>query len=294
MFDARFFSRLDFRIIPILIILMMISLLVISSVTNDGSEIFFSYYVKSQIKWFALGWVVFGVCSILDYAKIREWTWVLYIFMLFMLLGLFFASPVHNVHRWYRIPGIGLNFQPSEYAKLIVVITLGWFLEKNIYRPNKLSIALRVLILVGVPFFLILKQPDLGTALVLLPIMLVMSYLGGVHPKFVRIFATIGLLGFVFVALIHLDMISHEKMRGFFTKFLKEYQYERLNPNTYHQRASQTAIAIGGITGSGWNKSDFSSKKWLPAAHTDSVFSAFGEEFACFVIGTRDTSSAVS
>jgi rod shape determining protein RodA len=64
-----------------------------------------------------------------------------------------------------------------------------------------------------------------------------------------------------------------------FTKVMKDYQYERLNPNTYHQKASQIAIALGGVTGTGWHKSEFSGRKWLPAAHTDSVFAAFGEEF---------------
>jgi rod shape determining protein RodA len=68
-------------------------------------------------------------------------------------------------------------------------------------------------------------------------------------------------------------------MRPVFTTVLKEYQYERLNPNTYHQKASQIAIAIGGLAGTGWHKGDFSGRKWLPAAHTDSVFAAFGEEF---------------
>ena len=68
-------------------------------------------------------------------------------------------------------------------------------------------------------------------------------------------------------------------MQPLFTKFLKPYQYERLNPNTYHQNAAKTAIAIGGFSGSGFRKSEFSSKKWLPAAHTDSVFAAIGEEF---------------
>jgi len=91
--------------------------------------------------------------------------------------------------------------------------------------------------------------------------------------------ASIGLVSLVLVALIFSEIISHEKMKPFFTTFLKEYQYERLNPNTYHQRAAQTSIAIGGFKGSGWKKSEFSSQKWLPAAHTDSVFASFGEEF---------------
>jgi rod shape determining protein RodA len=279
MFDFKYLLRLDFRIIPILILIMTISLLVISSMTNDGSGIFFTYYVKSQLKWFFLGWGIFLACSALNYAKIREWTWFLYLLMLFMLIGLFFSSPVQNVHRWYKIPLIGMNFQPSEYAKLIVVITLGWFLEKNAAISTRVSVAFKALLLGGVPFFLILKQPDLGTALILLPILLVMVYLGNTNKTIVRIMLILGFFSLILTALIYLNIVEHEDLKPFFLKFLKEYQYERLNPNTYHQRASQTAIAIGGMTGAGWNKSDFSSKKWLPASHTDSVFSAYGEEF---------------
>ena len=68
-------------------------------------------------------------------------------------------------------------------------------------------------------------------------------------------------------------------MRPLFTTFMKEYQYERLNPNSYHQKAAQIAIAVGGLTGTGWGKSEFAGRKWLPMAHTDSVFAAIGEEF---------------
>ena len=60
---------------------------------------------------------------------------------------------------------------------------------------------------------------------------------------------------------------------------MKEYQYERLNPDTYHQKASQMAIALGGVSGSGFRKSEFTGEKWLPAASTDSVFAGFVEEF---------------
>ena len=88
-----------------------------------------------------------------------------------------------------------------------------------------------------------------------------------------------GIFVLCIVALFFLGMVSHEKMRPYFTTFMKEYQYERLNPETYHQKAAQIAIAVGGITGTGWHSSEFAGKKWLPYAHTDSVFAAFGEEF---------------
>jgi rod shape determining protein RodA len=134
-------------------------------------------------------------------------------------------------------------------------------------------------IIVFLPFVLILKQPDLGTALILGPISLVIFYFGGVKKQIIKglmIFAAILL---AFVLIVFLGIVSHDDMRPFFLKFIKEYQYERLNPNTYHQKAGQTAIALGSFFGSGFLKSEFTGYSWLPYAYTDSVFPAFTEEF---------------
>lgn len=76
-----------------------------------------------------------------------------------------------------------------------------------------------------------------------------------------------------------MNVISHEELRPYATKVLKNYQFDRLDPNTHHQKAAATAIAIGGLTGTGWKKGEYTSRGWLPAAYTDSVFPAFGEEF---------------
>jgi rod shape determining protein RodA len=109
-----------------------------------------------------------------------------------------------------------------------------------------------------------------------------MCYFGQIHRWILRLLVGGGVVALCMVALLFTGTLSHEKMSPFFLSFLKEYQYERLNPNTYHQRAAQTAIAIGGLTGSGWHKGEFSTRKWLPMAHTDSVFAAFAEEFGLF------------
>lgn len=282
MWNHRYLTRLDLRLILVIFALMGISLFIISSMTTEAGETFtealFTPLVKNQIKWFVIGWMLFLLFAGFDYRKLREWTWFLYAIMLLLLLGLYLAPSIQNVHRWYRVPIIGMSVQPSESAKLVVVFTLAWFLERKGPSVERLSSAFQAGLIVGIPFFLILKQPDLGTALVLYPITLVMCYFGGIKRLVVRAMSLSGLGVLLFVALIFLGILSHEQMRPFFTSFLKEYQYERLNPNTYHQKAAQTAIAIGGLSGSGWHKSEFSSRKWLPAAHTDSVFAAFGEE----------------
>jgi rod shape determining protein RodA len=283
MWDHRYISRIDFRTIPILLVLMFISILVIAATTGDpsemGNETLLTAVSKSQIRWFAMGWVAYLFFAGLDYRKFKEWTWCLYFVMILMLVGLFFVPAIQNVHRWYRIPGVNFAFQPSEYAKLIVVMTLSLYLDQKGRQVTRKSATLKAILIVLVPLLLILKQPDLGTALVLYPIALVMFYFGGIKKRVIQIMSLLAMGGILFISMMFLGYIDHEGFRPYATKVIKEYQYERLNPHTYHQEASQTAIALGGIAGSGWHKSEFTGHQWLPAAHTDSVFAAFSEEF---------------
>ncbi|MCB1181391.1 MAG: FtsW/RodA/SpoVE family cell cycle protein [Chlamydiia bacterium] len=287
MWNPRAVTRLDFRVIPVIISLMIASCLVIAATdpvcTYSGGEVsFFTPKVQKQLQHFFLGWAVFIFFVGFNYHKLREWAWFLYVGMLLALVGLFFTEPIQNVRRWYRLPFVGASFQPSEYAKLIVVITLSWFLERNRSSAARLSTAFLGGVIVGIPFLLILKQPDLGTALVLCPVTLMMFYLGGIHSATVRWMTRLGFAALAFMLLIFMGILSHEKMHPFATKFLKDYQYERLNPHSHHGWAAQTAIGVGGLTGSGWRESEFTGRGWLPYGHTDSVFPAIGEEFGFF------------
>lgn len=281
MWHLRSLKRIDFRILPLLILLMIISLLVISS-TTCGSQDFeveslFTPFVRNQLLWFGIGWAVFLFLSGFDYHKLQDFAWILYVGMLILLMGLFLSPAIQNVHRWYRIAGF--TFQPSECAKLIVVLVLSRFLDQKSAQASHFTTAMQAMFIILVPFFLILKQPDLGTALVLLPITLVMFYFGRIKKQIVVVIASVCFIGLTFVGLIFLGVIPHETLRPVATKVIKDYQFDRLSPQSYHQKAAQTAIALGGATGSGWHKSDFTGRKWLPAAHTDSVFAAFAEEF---------------
>jgi len=275
---------MDFRMLLIIGCLMIISVLVISSYTLNPSidhaeEALRTPITRSQIQWFAIGIVVYFFFAGLDYNQLREWTWLLYTLMIISLVGLFFTESIQNVHRWYRIPLLGSSFQPSECAKFIVVITLSWFLEKHRSTSASGQTAFYAALIVGIPFLLILKQPDLGTALVLFPITLVMFYFGGIHPLIIKMMSIGGGLALILVALLFLGILPHESIRPYATKVLKDYQFDRLNPATHHQKSASTAIALGSITGTGWRKSEYSGRGWLPAPYTDSVFPAFGEEF---------------
>ncbi|MCB1112347.1 MAG: FtsW/RodA/SpoVE family cell cycle protein [Chlamydiales bacterium] len=284
MWNYQYLARIDFRIVPILFFLMVISLLVIASQSLSPSadsidESFFTPIVIKQIQKFGVGILVFAFFAAFDYNKLREWTWVLYALMLFALLGLFFVDPIARVHRWYKIPGLGMSIQPSEFAKLVVVISLSWFLERRRNKAQSWSTVFQGGIIVGIPFLLILKQPDLGTALVLFPITLVMFYFGDIHPTVIKVMTWMGGIMLAVVAILFLGIVSHDDARPYATMFLKEYQFDRLDPNTHHQKAAATSIAVGGLTGTGFRQSAYSGGGWLPAPYTDSVFPAFGEEF---------------
>lgn len=278
-FDFRKLKNMDFRVFPILLALMFMSLLILSiSPTLDFQEAtFFTPLVQRQIRDFTLGFMVYFLAAAFDYNKLREYAPFLYLLMILSLVGLFFTQPIQGVYRWYRLPVF--NVQPSEFAKLIVVITLSWFLERSRSRAHLLSTAMMGGVLVGIPFLLILKQPDLGTSLILFPMTLVMFYFGEIHSGIVRLMSVMGCLALAFTLAILLGFLPHDTLKPYVTKVLKEYQYERLNPNDYHQKAAVSAIGIGGFWGQGWNKGDFTSGGWLPAAYTDSVFPNYAEHF---------------
>lgn len=278
-----YFRRLDYRVLPLLLMLMIGSLLVIASADQPAGymeeRLFFTPLVLRQLFFFSLGWALFFIFSYTDYRKLRQYCLPIYIGTVILLLGLFFTDPIQNVRRWYRIPFVNFGLQPSEYAKLSLVITLSYFLEKKADHIQRISTVLQAGLIVLLPFALILKQPDLGTALVLLPITLVMVYFGGMHKKVIMVMGMGGLALLAIIVSMFLGLISHEEVKPVALKVMKEYQYERLSPHTYHQRAAQIAIALGSLTGSGWGQSDYTAKHWLPFADTDSVFPAFTEQF---------------
>lgn len=274
---------IDYRIVFFIVLLMCSSLFVISSATlsfkMENEQTFFTPQVIGQLRFFMVGGLCFLLFSAIDYHVLRKWALWIYLLTLIALLGLFFVGAIQNVHRWYRVPFLPFALQPSEFAKISVVIILSWFLEYRKEQRSALSTAVIAMVLVIIPFLFILKEPDLGSAFVLLPIMLVMFYIGNVHKATVKAMLLGGSMLLAFIVCIFLGLISHENLKPKATVFLKDYQFERLNPDNYHQKASQTAISLGKINGSGFRQSELTAQGWLPFAYTDSVFPAFVEEY---------------
>ena len=284
MWTVRYLPRIDLRLVGIVLLLQLCGLLTISAYSHEfllepEDSTFFLPAVKSQLQWLALGWGCFFVAASFDYAKLREWAWVIYALGIIALIGLFFTDPIARVQRWYRIPVLGFGIQPSEYAKLAVVVALSWYLERRATASESLGTVLGAGLIVLIPFALILKQPDLGTATVLYPMALVLFYFGGISRGALRLLCVPGIVIVCLVGLTFSGIVSHETLRPYLSKVMKEYQCERLNPETHHQTASQTAIAIGGAYGVGWRQGEYWRGGSLPAPYTDSIFAAFGEEF---------------
>ena len=128
--DYKIFSKMDKAQLLVIFLLMGISLVVIASTTSLENNLFLTPYVRSQIKWFFLGLGVYVFFSGLDYRFLKKISPFLYLIMLILLFGLFFTGPIQNVQRWYKIPILNFTFQPSEYAKLIVVIALSRYLRR--------------------------------------------------------------------------------------------------------------------------------------------------------------------
>jgi len=262
----RHFDKLLF-FTPILIFL--IGILSIYSASYKAHQSLDDTMAARQFLW--MGVAVLAVFLIVrwDYFKLADLAWPFYFLSLVFLIAVLFMPPRLGARRWIELGGF--NFQPSEMAKLAVILVLARFFSSH--RPEYISKD-RLLIpflVVGVPFLLILKEPDLGTGLILIPVFLAMLYVWGYGPKKILIMLGAGLA-----------------LSPVFFMFLKEYQRSRLlvfiNPNLdplgagYTIIQSKIAIGSGGLWGKGFLSGTQNQLKFLPERHTDFIFGVIGEE----------------
>lgn len=228
-----------------------------------------------QLIWMIAGIIVFFLTVNVDLNKIVGFIYLLYgLTILSLVMVLIWGEAKLGAQRWLNL-GI-LNFQPSEFTKIVIILTLARYLgEETSYFRSAAEDWKRIFIsilLVLVPLLLILKEPDLGTAIALLPILFVMLYIAGI--KFRPLFLTLTM------GVLSLPVFWH---------FLKDYQKERLlvfiNPNIdplgagYTMIQSKIAIGSGRLLGKGWLSGTQNQLNFLPERHTDFIFSVIGEEW---------------
>lgn len=269
--SKRILRRIDFVLLFAAAAIVIYGLIIISSATHintPGEERF--WYVQRQ-GIFALVNAVLAILFInFDYRGLSQHGSKLYIFNLVILIAvMLFGHAALGAQRWIQIGPVSL--QPSEFSKLIMIICMASILEDRMGKLNSLQDLIPIVLYVGLPFLLVLKQPDLGTSLVFMAIFFGMVIACGMPWK---IFT-----GIIVFAVMAMPLLW---------QFLKDYQKMRimvfLDPNVdplgsgYHIIQSKIAIGSGMLFGKGLFEGTQSQLNFLPENHTDFIFAVVGEE----------------
>jgi rod shape determining protein RodA len=271
--DRRLILNFDWTLFILVLLLSGIGLLNIYSAgfsLTDFRQV--PFYVK-QIQWILIGVAGMAVAFFIDYRFLCRHAYIFYGISVILLLVVFMAGyTTRGSQRWIAIGGF--TFQPSELVKLTVILAMAKYFDRH--RLGRDNYQLRTLftpfMIVMIPFLFILKQPDLGTGLILLILFLSIVLFVGLEWKALLVAATGSIL-----------------MAPIFWYFLKPYQQERIltffNPDRdplgsgYHIIQSMIAVGSGGLFGKGFLKGSQTQLKFLPEQQTDFVFSVFAEEW---------------
>ena len=269
MIDRRLFTHFDWAILSVIIGLICIGFASIYSATHAQMP---AVYMK-DIYWIIIGTVMMLAAIILSYSYLERFAYVIYGSSLVLLISVFFiGSSFSGAKRWISLGFFTL--QPSEFAKLALIIMLARFFNEKLISDKGLGLrdlAVPAVIMI-VPFLLIAKQPDLGTGIILWMIFWSMTFIVKIRTKV--IFG----LGAFFAALAPFGWM-----------FLKDYQKARItsfmSPESdplgsgYHVMQSKIAIGSGGFLGKGFMEGTQGKLMFLPEHHTDFIFAALAEEW---------------
>ena len=272
MFDRRLIQNVDWVLLLLLLIVAAISILNLYSATypirdEGGSQVFIR-----QIYWFLLGFFVFFLTTTFNYYALERFAYPIYFFSVALLILVLLVGKVTaGSQRWLSLGPI--SFQPSELAKISILLVFSkFFSEKGWSQEFRLRDLWQPFLLLGIPAALILKEPDLGTALLL-------------------IVASLSIILFVKVNWKSLAILVFSSLSAipFIWSWLKEYQQMRiltfLRPEMdplgagYHINQSKIAIGSGLFWGKGFLKGTQTRLHFLPEQHTDFAFSVLAEEW---------------
>ena len=185
------FRDFDWTLLSFVMALSIISIFEIYSATLHTK--FVGFY-KQQILWLLGGLGAMFIFSLIDYHRLIDWIHWIYGFCLVSLVAvLVVGTKVLGARRWIKLPG-GIHFQPSEWVKLVLIVAVARYFVGLMGRQLTWPDIFKAMALVGVPMLLVLKQPDLGTALTYLPVLLAGLFLGGIDWKKASILVLAGLL----------------------------------------------------------------------------------------------------
>ncbi|WP_068547500.1 rod shape-determining protein RodA [Thalassotalea crassostreae] len=258
--------HIDVPLLLALLLLMSVGLAVIYSAGGQDPDL-----VIRQIIRLGIGLGVMFVVAQIPPSVYQRWAVIVFILGLLMLVAvLLFGHVGKGAQRWLDLGFI--KFQPSEIMKLVVPMTIAWFIAQH-DLPAKTKNIIIAFVLVMLPTLLIAKQPDLGTSLLIASSGIFVLFLAGASWKLIGVCA--GLLSAFMPILWMFLMKGYQKQRVL--TFLDPEQ-DPLGSG-YHIIQSKIAIGSGGWSGKGWLQGTQSQLEFLPERHTDFIFAVFSEEF---------------
>jgi rod shape determining protein RodA len=271
MFDRRLITHFNWAYLLLILLISAIGIANMYSATSTWTTAAQPVYLK-QFYWLGIGMLIVVFASLFDYRHLEYLSVPLYgANLLLLIMVLVVGRTSMGATRWISLAGV--NVQPSEIMKIVIIIMLArYFSEKAHLRGFSLRELIIPGMLLGVPALLVMKQPDLGTALLVLSIGVTMALFAGVRRSAIIFLGLSGLA---------------TAFGGWFV--LHNYQKQRiltfLNPERdplgagYHIIQSKIAVGSGGVHGLGFMKGTQSQLSFLPERHTDFAFSVFAEEW---------------
>jgi rod shape determining protein RodA len=256
----------DWVLLCLTLVLTLFGVSAIYSATLEGGQ---TAYLK-QLCWIGIGLIGLILVTSIDYRTVGKFSYLIYGLTIIALIAVaHFGKVVSGSQRWLSLGP--LSIQPSELTKLVIIITLARYYNNKKRQPYRMYQLLIPGLLTAIPCLFIAKQPDLGTALVIISLFILLSFLAGIKLKSLLIMSV--------VALTLLPIGWH---------YLRDYQKERIftlfNPNTdtlgagYHSLQSRIAIGSGGLLGKGFMAGTQSRLNFLPEKYTDFIFAVLAEE----------------
>jgi rod shape determining protein RodA len=276
-------KRMNWPLVVAMVLLAAGSIAFIYSASYGGPGQPMPDYYKLQIVWFAIGLALFAVAAVVDYRLICQWSSVWYVVAIGLLVLVLVAGmKVYGARRWIGIGRLGI--QPSEIAKLAVLVAVSYYLfHQTPEQRRSWTTVFGTLGIVAVPQALIFKQPDLGSVVILMVLAFALMFVAGVRVKHLLIVALVGIV----VGGIGLSLLwsRHEAATG-----RSNYQKDRLlvflHPDrdplgaAWNLNQSLIAVGSGGLTGKGFLQGTQNSLGYLPrtVSPNDFLFSVIAEE----------------
>jgi rod shape determining protein RodA len=269
MFERRLYFHVDWALLMAVLALCGLSVATIYSATFDPTRGASHRYV-TQFYAIGIGLIAMLVTLSVDYRTFTDKSHFIYVGILALLVYvLLFGHESKGARRW--IPLGAFNLQPSEFAKICVALVLAKFFGENRGAPQTGDLVIAGVLTV-IPFAIIAKEPDLGTAVTLLPILLAIAYLAGMRMRIVGILLLAGVL----VAPVAWKFALKDYQKSRISTFIDPSQDAK--GAGYQQIQARITVGSGGLTGKGFKQGTQGQLRFLPEVDNDFVFSVLAEE----------------